>query len=346
MVRETKEGLYLDTDDSPFWYVTVYPDGKRRRISTKERDHARAIKSAHKIRQEILRKAQRKTLKQPFVENIDEWIEVRSKTWHPGTTHDVKTKLKIAKLHFDGCSIDDIDEHAWEGFLGFMAEKHPKRRIGKIQDYLSSFLKYQFHRGYISRVPELRDPDKASTVGRALHADEIESILSACSLPKYQKLLLQVLMQLRMGMRSGEALKLSKDAVDLRASMIRLEAEDTKTRTARSIPIHDEVMPMLRAQMESNDSAWVFPNPSNMKVSISAQGNKSSWSSLLKRAGVRCRRHDLRHTCATQFARDRIAPMIACRILGMSLAVYDKVYCKPSEDDLKAAFEPSKNVKT
>lgn len=48
----------------------------------------------------------------------------------------------------------------------------------------------------------------------------------------------------------------------------------------------------------------------------------------------RLRFHDLRHSRATEFARQDVNPAIACTILGMSLRMYQKVYLNLSGADL------------
>lgn len=267
-----------------------------------------------------------------FDKHFEEWLEIKSKTWAIGTLNDVKVKSKRLYEFFKGYEIKDINEISWEKFLGYMNAKHKGKRVSKIQDYLSSFLRYCFNLGLIERIPKLRSKDKPSEIGRPLSDSEVEIILNNINT---DKLRLQIYLQLYMGMRAGEVMSLEKADINISTGMIKLQAEKTKTRRSRSIPIHKNVLPLLLNQIQSSPSRWLFPSPLDISESETNQGNRSAFQSLLKRSGIKCRRHDLRHTCATRMARRGVPPMIACRILGMSLRVYDQVYCKPNEEDLK-----------
>ena len=328
--------LFRNEKKSPFW-IFEYRDskGKRHRLSTKETDYSKAVRIKKTLLEKIHFAENKSSYRHLLGENFERWYEIKKKSWAPGTSVDVKGKTRLFLEYFEGKAIDEINEVSWEAFIGWMNQVYPGRRISKIQDYVSSFMKAMFHDGRLQRIPFLRDPDSASEVGRALQDWEIEKLFEHVNSPI---LYLQILMQLKMGMRSGEMLALSKDRIDLKADVVRLKASDTKTRSGRVIPIHPDVKKRLIAQMESSPSPWLFPSPTDESKHVGPNGNRTAWEKLLERAEIKCRRHDLRHTCATQFARDNVSPVIAARILGMSLEVFDRVYCAPNEDDLKGVF--------
>jgi integrase len=61
------------------------------------------------------------------------------------------------------------------------------------------------------------------------------------------------------GMRRGEVLCLTRDKVDMEKRMIRLEAEDTKDKKPRVIPILPELYEILKATPRALHDPHVFP---------------------------------------------------------------------------------------
>jgi integrase len=76
---------------------------------------------------------------------------------------------------------------------------------------------------------------------RVLTQDEFEKLLDACA-PHLRPV---VLTAYYTGMRRDEILNLTWDEVDLKDGFIRLTEDMTKTKTARSIPLHPRVRDML-----------------------------------------------------------------------------------------------------
>jgi integrase len=336
-IHDREGDLFRNEKKSPCWYFE-YRDskGQRHRLSTGESDYSKAVRAKKTLLEKIHNQENPGLYRHLVLPNLEKWISMKSKSWSDGTTVDVKGKTKVFVEFSEGKALDEINEVSWDEFIGWMNESYPGRRIAKIQDYVSSFLKAMFHEGKIKRIPILRNPDQASDVGRSLSDEEVLALEAEINSPILR---LQVWMQLKMGMRSGEVLLLEKDRIDLKAEIIKLRAPDTKTRTARVVPIHPDVLPLIKDQMKASEGSYfLFPSPIDVGRSVGLNGNRTAWLKLLKRAGIKCRRHDLRHTCATKFARDNISPMIAARILGMSLEVYDRIYCKPTDDDLKGVF--------
>ena len=91
-------------------------------------------------------------------------------------------------------------------------------------------------------------------------------------------------------------------------------------------------MEAFQIQKQFTDSVWVFPMPSDPTRHISSQVFDKVWFKCRSLAGVTGRYHDLRHTFATKTAEDGWPPVVACEVLDQSLAIYQKTYCKPSQE--------------
>ena len=340
------DGFFVDLQRKNKIYGPVFVGGDRRRVSTgvvcdltspesMQKCKELALKRMHKIREEKIKEGPRARVPRPlFTHDWDDWVEMKSATWRIGTTRDVKSRGKHLKEFFYQDCVDEINEARWEKYLAWMAPKQYK--LAKHQDYMASFLKYEFHKGVIKRIPQLRNPDVETKVGKYMPLSIWRKVFKESK----GDLRLQLSIGYYMGMRGGEIMELAKDRVNFKERMISLTPIDTKTKKGRDIPIHPKVLPMLKRQYALNASQFFFPSPrKNMDRPMRKEGNRKPWTALKTKLGIDFRRHDLRHTCATNFARRKVNPVWAARVLGMTLEVYDKIYCQTITKDLHKVYQ-------
>jgi integrase len=106
------------------------------------------------------------------------------------------------------------------------------------------------------------------------------------------------------GMRKGEIINLGPSRTDMKTGFIRLRPEDTKTEHGRSIPIHPELMEVLKTALKirSLDQEKVFHR--NGKP-ITKSTVREAHESVCKRAGIEnFTFHDFRHTCINNWRKD------------------------------------------
>jgi integrase len=141
------------------------------------------------------------------------------------------------------------------------------------------------------------------------------------------------------GFRIGEIANLKKSRVksDGKTHLVALKIGDTKTRKARQVPINDRVFKKLKKQMADSKGSYVFTQIRG-ESALDTQTITRWWHKALRCAGIRrrLRFHDLRHTCATNYANMELSPLKACTVLGMSLKIYEDVYVKKSELDFSS----------
>ncbi len=124
---------------------------------------------------------------------------------------------------------------------------------------------------------------------RVLSLEEFENLLAACS-PHLHPV---VLTAYYTGMRRAEILNLTWDEVDLKSGFIRLGADRTKTKVARSVPLHPRVKKMLGGLPRGLHTSRVFLLKGKPFDDI-----KRSYPTACKKAGIEdFTFHDLRH-CA------------------------------------------------
>jgi integrase len=166
---------------------------------------------------------------------------------------------------------------------------------------------------------------------RVLTAEEFEA-LQACSAAHLQGI---NLMAYQTGMRSGEILNLTWDRVDLKAGLIRLKAEDTKTDDARLVPLTADLTVLLkdRYKVRYMHEPHVF-----LVDGKSIQSIKTAFNAACRRAEIAgFHFHDFRHTAITNMRRAGIDHLTIMRITGHKTLEVFKRYNSFLEGDLKDA---------
>jgi len=99
------------------------------------------------------------------------------------------------------------------------------------------------------------------------------------------------------GMRRGEIINLPLSRVDLKTGFIRLRPEDTKTGQGRSIPLHPELMEVLKKAMKVRPLNFDRVFHRNGKP-VEASAVRGAHEAVCRKAGIEnFTFHDFRHTC-------------------------------------------------
>jgi integrase len=168
---------------------------------------------------------------------------------------------------------------------------------------------------------------------RVLSAEEFTK-LQAQSAPHLQAI---NLMAYQTAMRSGEILNLTWDRVDLKAGLVRLKAEDTKTDEARLIPLTADLTALLKDlyKVRYLHEPHVF-----LVDGKSVQSIKTAFKAACRRAEIQgFRFHDFRHTAITNMRRAGIDHLTIMRITGHKTMEVFKRYNSFLEGDLKDAAD-------
>lgn len=126
------------------------------------------------------------------------------------------------------------------------------------------------------------------------------------------------------GMRRGELLALTRREINLQQRVITLSPEDTKEAHWKRVPIHHDLVPILRPVLNGPSllSGRVFPLWDGKGVrDLDTETFKNIWPRAcesLKLEQPWPRFHDLRHTWKTNARRSRMDPEIRESILGHS----------------------------
>ncbi len=152
------------------------------------------------------------------------------------------------------------------------------------------------------------------------------------------------------GMRLGEILGLRWSQVDLQRRLVRLEAADTKTRTARTIPLAEELYQALAELKAQRDWHWRDVEQVFVRDGQPIKGFKRAWQTACdavglgekeKREGKAVYRgllfHDLRRSAVRNLIRSGVPERVAMAISGhKTRSIFDR-YNITSESDLEQA---------
>lgn len=321
--------------ESGIWYVRKYVNGKDRTKSTGEKlSKVRAKQIALRILSDWFGKPMKGYI--PAFEDIAlEYLELK-KTKSPATSASARNSVLLhLNPYFGSMAINAINDATFEDFVNQERVKNPRRKLFNDWKHFIGVMNRAKRKGLIEKPLNVSDPDPATRAGKVYTRHEEIKLLRAAG-PTHR---LQILLGIKMGMRIGEILGLEVHQINLSTGFIKLEDEDTKTRTGRIIPIHRRVKISLKKAIPKLKGTALFPTPGNPNQPVTRRGNKSAWTGIKRRSGVVGRFHDLRHTCATRMAEGSMHPVMAARILGMSVEIYDKVYCKPKPDALMKAMQ-------
>jgi integrase len=143
------------------------------------------------------------------------------------------------------------------------------------------------------------------------------------------------------GIRKGELLGVQWPQLDFEGNLIALEADETKNREGRSVPILDgDMRDLLVASKKERDelwpdSPWVFN-----RAGVQIKDFRGGWENACKEAGVpELNFHDLRRTAVRNMRRDGVPQVIRMKISGHKTDSMERRYNIVDGDDLAVAKE-------
>jgi integrase len=200
------------------------------------------------------------------------------------------------------------------------------REVACLKSMVNKAVKY----GILEENPfaALRKLSENNARNSFINHDQFSKLLEAC-LPHLKPV---VKMAYLTGMRKQEVLFLDWSEVDLKQGFIRLEAERTKTKMARSIPITKEIYDLLKSLPRGIKSRRVFLRNGEPFKDI-----KKSYKSACKRAGLEnFTFHDLRHCAINNMRLEGVDHLTIMAISGHKDVAMFKRYNNVSEAELSS----------
>jgi integrase len=239
---------------------------------------------------------------------------------------------------------EEINQDQITNFITWHRRNRPGIQFINVFKYLGNLLNIMVERGDlpVSQKPKLTIPKEEQKQhdkqkGRYITDDEFKKIIHYAD--STTSLALKI--AYCTGMRKMEILKIHKSMIELQADryVVKLDTDDTKTGLARVIPLPAFLTATIKDRLTG--AKFLFPMKLNSNRSMSGQLLDKGWASAKSLAKIsgKMRFHDLRHTAASNLAKDGINPVISVTMLGMSLVTFQKTYLKLQTSDIIVAAE-------
>lgn len=218
-----------------------------------------------------------------------------------------------------------------------------KRKFFNEWKWISGFLKWCERNGKAGPGwvrPHLTNPDPETDEGVVYSDPQMTELYRSATL----RMATLLVMGERHFMRRDEARLLEWSRVDLENRTVRLRAQDTKTKKARTFPISSELVSLLiqikdESRVMGLESKFVFPSLAHGPAEAMTRGEfRHLWETTYGRAGLPqgSRFHWLRHTGLTRaFMRAKLDAGRICHFAGLSLEEADRTYLHFKPDDLR-----------
>jgi integrase len=149
-----------------------------------------------------------------------------------------------------------------------------------------------------------------------------------------------VLVALNTGLRRGELLGLTWDAINFPAKLLTVTAATAKSGHTRRIPLNREALEILTAWHarlgKPKGEALVFPGRDGARM----RRVDTAWRSLVKSAGLKnFRLHDTRHHFASRLVQAGVDLYTVKELLGHSEITMTERYSHLAPDNLRAAVD-------
>lgn len=311
------------------WYVRKYVTGKGELLrSTREkRSKTKAKTIALKILSEWMGKSFRGRT-WTFEEVAAEVVELKAAKSQATQYSAYNTFKKHLCPFFGDYRIDQIDETIWDRYVVERLTRDPEIRLFNHWKHFIMVMRHANRKGITPRPLTVKNPDRHESPGKVFSDDEISRLMANAN----PELRIQILMGATMGMRKGEILGLTWDRVDFEKNTIHLRAQDTKTRSSRTMGMSPEVRSNLEAK--ARVSGYVFQWREDKKLGV--RSNKNSWKNCKQLAGVQGRFHDLRHTFLTKILLVHKAnPLSVSVFAGVSLREIEDTYLHPGVENTR-----------
>ncbi|MBN2379354.1 tyrosine-type recombinase/integrase [candidate division WOR-3 bacterium] len=276
------------------WYVDFSYRGKRFRRSA-GRTKREALLKLGEIRKRIEQEDQDGTsasAPRSFAEYANEYLEYSKTHKRPSSYQRDTVSIKRLMEAFAECKLSDIKTADIERYQERRLETVGHATINREVQALKHMFRKAQERGYVKINPAQPVKKLEEPFGRTryLQLEERERLLDECS----GMLHAIVFTALETGMRKGELENLTWKNVYFERRSIWLER--TKNKEPRTIPISDNLLPVLQRLYIERRSEYVFTKPGGEPYG----SWRKAFDNACKRAGIEdFRFHDLRHTFAS-----------------------------------------------
>ncbi len=215
---------------------------------------------------------------------------------------------------------------------------------------LSPFFKWCVERGHMPTNPiaSIPAPPLVKNIPEYYSQDEMESIMyhvnmsAKTDFERARNVALFGVMAMA-GLRKGELINLKITDLDWENGVIRVRAETSKSRTARSVPMCFRLRELLECYIQERDKTrvelmWLWVSYHG-RARFTADGLKHLTRKIGERTGIRIKPHKFRHTFATQTYMGSNDIVSVQRALGHKEITTTMIYTQVNQRQVHASIE-------
>jgi len=330
-----------------YYYMDVYHDGRRIRVSLKTGNRREAQRRYDElrlalIRNELLGVKPKKAVR--FKEAVKEYLEF-SRNRKTESTYDRDLyRIKTILAAFGERLANRITPQDIDIYINRRADKVRPATVNREIAVLKAMFRKFEEWGYVERNPmkNIKFLDEPLGRVRYLLPHELDRFLKELEeFPQYFRAIVK--MALFMGMRRGEILSLEVSDIDFNNALVFLR--NTKNNRLRVIPLSPEVYKeLIEMGIHRRKRGYVFLNPRTQEP---YRYIKRQWKLLLKRAGIAdFRFHDLRHTFASYLVMENVDLRTVQELLGHQSLIVTQRYANLSRAQLIDAINKLPGIVT
>ncbi len=203
-------------------------------------------------------------------------------------------------------------------------------------------------------APDVRMLAERMDAGRAISEDEENRLLAACRESRSRALYPTVVLAISTGLRYSELTGLTWDRIDFERRLLRVGKSKTRQGEGRIVPLNARAFAVLQfwagRGIETRPEQFVFCSEKYGQGGAVYDRDpfrpvgdlKEAWEGAKKRSGVRCRWHDLRHTCVSRLTEAGAGLPMLAGIFGWSsstMAAMSKRYGHASAEAVRGVME-------
>jgi len=337
--RADRDGLYIRVN-SPYYWAS-YTDGSGRRVrrstgirrSREGRRAAQALLAEWRLESaQERRRAADPSCAGTFDELMLAYLPASERRKRPGTVERDRISAKHLYRKFTGRDMATLNRSDVNGYVearerNGVAAGTINRELG----LLSAAVTYgQRTLGWAIENPvagcRLREPEGRV---RYLNDQEYQRLINAARRSTTAPYLVDfIVLGVNTGCRRNELLRLTWPRVDLERHKLFLEAEHTKTRRRRAVPLNADAIEALERRLNWNtlhcaDTQWVFAKDDGSNIG----SVRRAFENAVARAGlVDFHIHDLRHTFASWLVMAGVELIVVRDLLGHSTIAMTERY--------------------
>jgi|ERR1019366_5584621 integrase len=312
------------------WWFKFRFCGRLIQESSKETNRNRAAEAERRYRNRLADSynvVPKRKAPIPFSAAAEALIAGKARRWAPKSLTIERSNLKHLLPTFGAKLLTDINADSINVYIGARLQEAAAKTVMLEIGTMRAILRK--HRLWGALLPDIDLPKVDNNIGRALSPEEESQLLTACAASRSRSLFPAVALDFNSGLRLSELRLLRWAQVNLTNRTLQVGDSKTEYGEGREVALNDRALAILTQWAAS------FParRPEHFMFPAEKYGGggayatdptqpigswKEAWEAAKKRASVKCRFHDLRHTAVSRMLDAGVPLSVVAAVMGWS----------------------------